>query len=1229
MKYADLIHFDPIETVIQLREADRATSARRLVESFVISKRMGERLVEQVLPHLQFEAPMDNKGLLVVGNYGTGKSHLMAVISAIAEHAELAGMLTNPAVADKASVVAGRFLVIRAEINSSMPLRQFVMETLQDQLSERGVHFDVPPEDQVRNHKDVFAGMLAAFTAQFPDKGLLFVLDELLDYLRSNREQELMRNLNFLRAIGEFTRGSRFRFIAGVQESLFDNPRFQFAAESLRRVKDRFEQVRIAREDVAHVVAERLLKKDAKQQALVREHLTKFASLYGSMNERMDEFVGLFPVHPAYLDTFERISVAEKREVLKTLSTAIRRKLGDSVPDHEPGLIAYDSYWQSLKDNSSFRSVPEIRDVIEKADVLEARIEHAFSRPAYRPAALRIIHALAVHRLTTNDIFAPIGATAEELRDDLCVLLPLPERNAEFLKTVVETVLREILKTVSGQFLSFNRDNSQYYLDLDKDIDFDSLIHKRAESLSNSQLDRYYFDGLRRVILDDPDAPPYVSGFRIWEHELEWREHKAGRSGYLFFGAPNERSTAHPPRDFYIYFIQPFEPPAFKHERKPDEVLFRLSHRHEPFDRALALYAGARELSATAAGSNKKIYDDKARDHLQTMTNWLQDNLASVYEVTYQGKTQALGDLLQALFARTPSCAGVRNYVDVAAAVVLSAHFEDTAPHYPSFSITITRANRARAVHAALGWIAGGANSKLGAAVLDALELLDGEHLRPHESRYAKHIIEQLGAKGEGQVLNRTELVQDHAGVEYWSRFRLEPEFLAVVLAGLVHSGDIVLSIVGKKIDAGTIDQFARISTNDIVQFKHIERPRDLPLGALQALSDLLGVPRGLIANPGKRDGAVVQLQAKVAKLVNEVVTAQAHLGAVLLWGRPVFSAREQTERRQLLGDLKRFLESLPAFNTAGKLKSFPYDITSIEAQRRGLETLREIETLRAIVQQFGPTIAYLDKAAAVLRADHPWVEQMQSRRDELMLEITSPAHRTDAEFYRTFGQALAALESSYKDAYLASHARARLGVTDDQRKAQLARDPRLEQLRALSKVEVMPTQQLRDYESELFGLKTCFALTRQDLDTDPICRHCAFRPIEEPPTDVGGRISQLDAALDDLLQSWTNTLLRHLQDPAVAGQTQRLGARGRDAVESFLWSKTLPDPVSAAMVESLREVSSGLERVVLDEAQLHAALTDGGVPCTVGELKERFDTFVSDLTNGKEASRVRIVVER
>ena len=59
--------------------------------------------VDLVFPQLQFAKPADNKGIFIVGNYGTGKSHLMAVISAVAEHADLAPRLTSPKVAARAA----------------------------------------------------------------------------------------------------------------------------------------------------------------------------------------------------------------------------------------------------------------------------------------------------------------------------------------------------------------------------------------------------------------------------------------------------------------------------------------------------------------------------------------------------------------------------------------------------------------------------------------------------------------------------------------------------------------------------------------------------------------------------------------------------------------------------------------------------------------------------------------------------------------------------------------------------------------------------------------------------------------------------------------------------------------------------------------------------------------------------------------------------------------------
>ena len=51
-----------------------------------ISDGMADQLINLVFPNLQFQSPADNKGLLVVGNYGTGKSHLRSLIAGLAEY---------------------------------------------------------------------------------------------------------------------------------------------------------------------------------------------------------------------------------------------------------------------------------------------------------------------------------------------------------------------------------------------------------------------------------------------------------------------------------------------------------------------------------------------------------------------------------------------------------------------------------------------------------------------------------------------------------------------------------------------------------------------------------------------------------------------------------------------------------------------------------------------------------------------------------------------------------------------------------------------------------------------------------------------------------------------------------------------------------------------------------------------------------------------------------------
>jgi len=1242
MKYGDLIQFEPIESVVQLRDADEAAAARQLVETYVISDEMAEKLANLVIPQLQFDQPVDNKGLLVVGNYGTGKSHLMSVISGLAENPELASSLNNAEVADAASRITGKFKVVRTEIGATtMSLRDIIVAELEEHLVAMGLSYAFPSAGDVVNNKRSFEEMMTAFHQEFPDHGLLLVVDELLDYLRTRKDQELILDLNFLREIGEVCKDLRFRFMAGVQEAIFDSPRFSFVADSIRRVKDRFEQILIARKDVKFVVAERLLKKTGEQQAKIREYLTPFGKFYGHMNERMDEFVRLFPVHPDYIDTFERVTAVEKREVLKTLSLAMKKMLDQDMPDDRPGLIAYDTYWTNLRENPSFRAVPDIKAVIDCSQVLESRIQQAFTRPAYKPMALRLIHALSVHRLTTGDIYTTLGATPKELRDALCLYQPGIEElggdPADDLLSQVETVLREIHKTVSGQFISANPDNRQYYLDLKKTDDFDALIEKRAESLDTSQLDRYYYEALRRVM--ECTDQTYATGYKIWQHELEWLERKAARLGYLFFGAPNERSTAVPPRDFYVYFIQPFEAPHFKDEKKADEVFLRLANTDDEFRTTLSNYAAALDLASTSSGHAKSTYESKSSNFLRDLVQWLQKHMTDAFEVTYQGRSKTLTEWAKGKSIRDLS--GIasherinfRDLVNTVAGICLSTNFQEQAPEYPCFSVLITGDNRAQAAQDAMRAIAGQNRTKQATAVLDALELLDGERLDPYRSRYAKHILGLLKKKGHGQVVNRSELIQDLLGVEYLApqTLRLEPEWAVVILAVLVYSGDLVLAIPGKKFDATGLPQLAGTNVEDLAQFKHVEQPKDWNLPALKALFELLSLTPGMaqLVTQGKEE-PVQQLQKAITQAVENLVLIQQNLQSGMpFWGRNLLTEEEAQKLRTRLDDTKAFLESMQAYSSPGKLKNFRYDAGEVSGHRDGLKALNEVESLQELVTDLGPTASYLSTAEAVLPSEHEWIGKMKSARDDVQARISDPDKRGTADFRQKMLRKLTELKKAYLQAYLAMHTKARLGVNEDKRKTRLMGDERLKVLQKLSTIDLMPRQHLSDFQNRLAGLKSCFALTEKDIDASPVCPHCSYKPGAEPPAVPSGTmLDGLDSELDKLVENWTQTLLTNLEDPTTKGNLNLLKPEPKKLVNGFIKKRVLPDDMDQDFIHALQEVLSGLEKVSVNTADMRAALLAGGSPATPAEMKKRFEEYLDELTKGKEPGKVRIVLE-
>ena len=160
-------------------------------------------------------------------------------------------------------------------------------------------------------------------------------------------------------------------------------------------------------------------------------------------------------------------------------------------------------------------------------------------------------------------------------------------------------------------------------------------------------------------------------------------------------------------------------------------------------------------------------------------------------------------------------------------------------------------------------------------------------------------------------------------------------------------------------------------------------------------------------------------------------------------------------------------------------------------------------------------------------------------------------------------------------------------------------------------------------------GVRSCFALTKTELEAAPECPRCHFRPAtEQVNAPVGSQLTALDMEMDTVLSSWTQVLLDNLGDPTTQDQLDLLKPDERRLVDEFVASGRLPGHLDGEFIHAVQEVLSGLVKVVVTSHGLRDALAHGGWPATVGEIKKRFGGYMDALMKGKDSAKVRIVLE-
>ncbi|MBT6646600.1 MAG: hypothetical protein HOB51_03670 [Thaumarchaeota archaeon] len=1219
MKYSEIINFQPIDSVVQIKDSNDKAKATEYVQTFVISDKLAEDLSDLVIPQLQFEEPLDNKGLVVIGNYGTGKSHLLSVISSLAEYPGMINNLQNQNIVETCKKIDGKFIVLRLELGAvRQSLRDIICHEIEKFLETKEVSYNFPTTG-IANNKTALQDMMISFQQKFPEQGFLLVIDELLDYLNSRQDQELITDLQFLRELGEFCKSSKFRFIAGLQATLFENPVFQHAAETLRKVKDRFEQFTITKDDLDYVISKRLLNKSQEQKDKIEKHLENFISLYPTLENTTKKFVELYPLHPSYTDVLQRVSFVEKRHIFKNVSMEIKKLLDSEINSTNPGMVSFDSYWKIITSDPSLKTDEDIRQVIEASSTLENKILDSME-PAYRDISIRIIHALSVHRLTTGrEINIPLGMTPEELRDMLFLHAQLPEPDPEFLRSTIETALDKIKRSTDGSFISENTENQQWYIDVKKNIDYNAKIEKKITSLDDDKKDRYFFEILQNA-METPSVSA-VADRKIWQWEMEWEEKKITRKGYLFFGAPNERSTAQPPRDFYLYFAKFFNLSSFTDEKKSDEVFFKFKDIDSQIKEDILFYCASRDLEAVASGSTKQIYSNKSEQRLKNIVMWIKEHGVSNIQVTFQGNEKSL---LEIPITKKGSNYSFREIINSIGSFYLKEHFNQKYPNYPVFEKLITNENKDQYVKETLKFITNNVPSKISTSVLSSLELLNSNgDIDTTSSKYANVIKNKLQSKATNEVLNRDEFMIFEQNEYFDSELHLENDWVLVVLCAMVYSGDLVIGYSGKKISAENLTEINSLSFEEELDFKHVQRPSGIPVEELKSLASLFELSPGLFSGTNLDQG-VEKLQNKISEKLHSVLNLKEQLSDSLrFWDVEIYDLQEQENLKNTLDEFKEFLDSLQRFDTSAKIKNIQLSKSQISEKQSSYDSIKSLEKVSKTIIKLSPLTNYVSQTTMILPEQSSSVSS-----EEKSGMISKIKQNPNEETLHEIKSKLEEIKKSFIEEYYNYHKQSRLDSDSQEKLVSIQNSDSLKKLQKLRNISLLDQIKLSNLENELGKLRPCSELEKSELEASPKCIHCNYSASENGIFDSKARLGELESELTEGVENTTNAIIENLQDPTVSESIKVLESDKQKIISDFLDEKQLSSEISDKFVESLNEVLSGLEKSTLNLNEIKESLQKGGTPCKQDELESRFSKFLEEKTRGKSKSKVRFVLD-
>jgi len=403
-RIGDLIHVLPVQTVIRLEEG--RTAPESITASFVFTA--------DVSSHITLLADSLARptgcGFFLQGDFGSGKSHFLAALSAWLCAAP--GALRMTGLHDglrRMQEAKRRLLPVSISLinyRASTALEPILAQAVQQALLDRGAAAELSPAADEERHQ-LFGRMIDTVLAAGFD-GLVLFIDELSEFFRSKPDPaSLNEDARTLQLLGELGRGRPLWIIAAVQESIEQTG--DIAQATFRKIKDRFPvKLALTTLHIRDLIAKRLIRHKEGADEQIHRAFEDYRANYPGFTADYALFNAVYPVHPVTLSLLQGLGDLFSQH--RGIVDFVHARVGGDPSRGIPGILdqpftellapdaIYEHFSQRIQEFSAFHAyprhvVPHLDEVIHS--VIEGDDDRALARRLVRILTLYNLHPAA------------------------------------------------------------------------------------------------------------------------------------------------------------------------------------------------------------------------------------------------------------------------------------------------------------------------------------------------------------------------------------------------------------------------------------------------------------------------------------------------------------------------------------------------------------------------------------------------------------------------------------------------------------------------------------------------------------------------------------------------------------------------------------------------------------------------------------------------------------------